>query len=77
MATSRQMRLTRSTVAADALPELPRGTWEILDHMGGWQRIDAARRDQAGDIQVDTPAMNLAYRPDAMVTIRPMPAHPE
>jgi len=64
-------------VPAGELPTMTQGTWEILDHMGGWQRIDQARVDNAGDVQVDTPAMNLAYRPDTPVQVRIQPAHAE
>lgn len=61
---------------AALLPNLP-PHWELLDHMGGWQPIEKAWKDDNGDIQVDLPSMNVAYGPNTIVTVRPQPAHPE
>lgn len=68
---------TPRPLSAEGLLDLPPGTWELRDHAGAWQHIDRAFRDGHGDIQVDTPAMNLAYRPDDPVTVRPTPPHAE
>jgi hypothetical protein len=66
----------RSQTPAEALFRLRRGSWELLSS-GAWMPVETVRSGRGGDVLVDVPGMELAYRPATLVWVRPAPPHPE